>query len=96
VKRSNGDGGRLDTRSIPLSTVSPEVVDEATRAVAAVGLRLAGVDVVTPDLGKGLAETGGAIVEVNSPPGLHYHYLTVNPDPAGHVATRVLERLLES
>ena len=45
VKRSNGDGGRLDTRSIPLSAVSPEVVEEATRAVSTVGLRLAGVDV---------------------------------------------------
>jgi D-alanine-D-alanine ligase-like ATP-grasp enzyme len=96
VKRSNGDGGRLDTRSIPLSTVSPEVVDEATRAVAAVGLRFAGVDVITPDLRKGLADAGGAILEVNSPPGLHYHYLTVNAEQASPVATRVLERLLET
>ena len=56
--------------------MSPEVVDEAIRAVAAVGLRLAGVDIITPDLGKGIADAGGAIVEVNSPPGLHYHYLT--------------------
>lgn len=96
VKRSNGDGGRVDTHSTPLSAVSPDVVDEATRAVAAVGLRLAGVDVVTPDLGKGLAEAGGAIVEVNSPPGLHYHYLTGTADQASHVAARVLQRLLEN
>ena len=78
VKHSNGDGGRLDTHSIPLSSVSREVVDEATRAVAAVGLRLAGVDVVTPDLSEGIADAGGAIVDVNAPPGLHYHYLTAN------------------
>jgi cyanophycin synthetase len=95
VKRSNGDGGRPDTYAIPLSTVSPDVVDEAIRAVAAVGLRLAGVDVVTPDLGKGIADAGGAIVDVNSPPGLHYHYLTANPSQS-HVAARVLQRLLET
>jgi cyanophycin synthetase len=95
VKRSNGDGGRRDTRSIPLSRVSPAVVDEATRAVAAVGLRLAGVDVVTTDLGKRMADTGGAIVDVNSPPGLHYHYLTANADEC-HVAARVLQRVLET
>jgi D-alanine-D-alanine ligase-like ATP-grasp enzyme len=96
VKRSNGDGGRLDTRSIPLSAVSPKVVEEATRAVSTVSLRLAGVDVITPDLRKGLADVGGAIVEVNSPPGLHFHYLTANADQGSHVAARVLQRLLET
>ncbi len=95
VKRSNGDGGRLDTYSVPLSSVSPDVVEQATRAVAAIGLTLAGVDVVTPDLGKGLADAGGAIVDVNAPPGLHYHYLTANPGESRRVAARVLERLLE-
>jgi cyanophycin synthetase len=96
VKRSNGDGGRPDTHAVPLSTISPQIVDEATRAVAAVGLRLAGVDIVTPDLGKDLAAAGGAIVDVNSPPGLHYHYLTATGDAGSDVAARVLERLLET
>jgi D-alanine-D-alanine ligase-like ATP-grasp enzyme len=95
VKRSNGDGGRLDTYSVPLASVSPDVVEQATRAVAAMGLTLAGVDVVTPDPRKGLADAGGAIIEVNSPPGLHHHYLTANPDESRHVAARVLERLLD-
>ena len=94
VKRSNGDGGRPDTYSVPLSSVSPHVIDEATRAAVAMGLTLAGIDVVTPDLGRGLADAGGAIVDVNSPPGLHYHYLTANADQSRPVAIRVLERLL--
>lgn len=92
VKSSNGDGGRPDTHSIPLPSVSAELLDDATRAVAAVGLRLAGVDVVTPDLGRGLAAAGGAIVDVNAPPGLHYHYLTANG--SSPVAVRILARLL--
>jgi cyanophycin synthetase len=96
IKYSNGDGGRLDTHTVPRSSVAQEVVDEATRAVDAVGLRLAGVDVVTPDLSRGITEAGGAIVDVNAPPGLHYHYLTADGDPAGRVATRILHALLET
>jgi cyanophycin synthetase len=86
----------LDTHSISLSSVSREVVDEATRAVAAVGLRLAGVDVVTPDLSEGIADAGGAIVDVNAPPGLHYHYLTADTGPSTHVAARILLRRFET
>lgn len=92
VKHSNGDGGRLETHPIVLSTVSAELIGEVTRAVASVGLRLAGVDVVTPDLGNGLAVARGAIVDVNAPPGLHYHYLTANG--VNPVAVRILECLL--
>lgn len=96
VKHSNGDGGQLDTHSVPLSSVSREIVDDAARAVGAVGLHLAGVDVVTPDLGKGITEGGGAIVDVNAPPGLHYHSLTATADQPNHVAARILRRLLET
>jgi glutathione synthase/RimK-type ligase-like ATP-grasp enzyme len=92
VKHSNGDGGRLDTHRVPLSVVSPELAGDVTRAVASVGLRLAGVDVVTPDLSRGLAAGRGAIVDVNAPPGLHYHYLTA--DGVNPVAIVILRRLL--
>ena len=95
VKYSNGDGGRFDTHEVPLSAVSQELVDDVIRAVAEVGLRLAGVDVVTSDLGKGLAAAGGAIVEVNAPPALHFHYLTASTGLGDQPAPRILRRLLE-
>jgi cyanophycin synthetase len=94
VKHSNGDGGRLDTYAVPRSAVSGELVGEAIRAVETTGLRLAGVDVVTPDLGKGLTAGNGAVLEVNAPPGLHYHYLTASTGGADNVASRILRRLL--
>lgn len=72
--------------------LSGDLIEDVTRAVAAVGLRLAGVDVVTPDLGLGLSAARGAIVDVNAPPGLHYHYLTANG--ASPVAVHILRRLL--
>lgn len=96
VKHSNADAGRLDAHSVPLSLVSREFVEDATRAVATLGLRVAGVDVVTPDLGKGIAAAGGAILEINAPPGLHFHYLTAGASAGDHVATRILERMLRT
>ena len=63
-------------------------------AAACVGLRLAGVDLVTPSLEGSLAETGGVVLEVNCTPGLHHHYLVAEPDRATRVAVPILRRLL--
>ncbi len=74
--------------------VSASVIEDARAAVSAVGLRLAGVDVVTTDIGRPLAETGGVVSEVNGGPGLHHHYLVADRDRATPVAVPVLEKLL--
>jgi D-aspartate ligase len=74
--------------------LSPKLIAEARLAQDAVGLRLAGVDVITTDPARPLAETGGVINEVNGTPGLHHHYLVADPDRATHVAIPILERLL--
>lgn len=74
---------------------APEVVATARAAVDAVGLRLAGVDLVTRDPQRPLSETGGAVIEVNGNPGLHHHYVVADPARATPVAVPVLERLLE-
>jgi D-alanine-D-alanine ligase-like ATP-grasp enzyme len=74
--------------------VAPEVVDEASRAARAIGVRLAGVDVVAPDLGRPLAESGGVILEVNGTPGLHHHYHVAEPERATRVAVPILSALL--
>jgi D-alanine-D-alanine ligase-like ATP-grasp enzyme len=71
------------------------IVGHARAAAAAVGLRLAGIDVVTTDLSRELRETGGAVIEVNGTPGLHYHYQVANTGGAGRVAVPILRRLLE-
>ncbi|HEX4563872.1 MAG TPA: hypothetical protein VH115_05400, partial [Solirubrobacteraceae bacterium] len=74
--------------------LSRELVAEAVAAQSAVGLRLAGVDVITTDPTRPLRESGGVINEVNGTPGLHHHYLVAEPDRATRVAIPVLERLL--
>jgi cyanophycin synthetase len=47
---------------------------DAERAAAIVGSEFLGVDVITPDPSRPLAETGGVINEVNTTPALHHHY----------------------
>lgn len=70
----------------------PAVVEAGARAARAVGVRLAGVDLITPDPSLPLEEAGGAVLEVNTPPNYYYHYH--KRDGAFPVAVHVLERLL--
>lgn len=53
--------------------VSPRLAQQAVRAARAMGLDIAGVDVVTASLSERLGDVGGAIVEVNAAPGLRMH-----------------------
>ena len=71
-----------------------ELAGEALAAVGWVGLRLAGVDVVTTDPTRSLRETGGVIIEVNGAPGLHNHYEVAAPEHATRVAIPVLQAML--
>ena len=68
------------------------IIEEGARAVRALGVRFAGIDVITVDPGLPLAETGGVILEANGTPGLYYHYH--KRDGAFPAALHVLRRLL--
>ncbi len=94
VKSATSENGEDENHTI--RSYSPEVIEEAADAVRAVGLRLAGVDVVTPDINRPLAAAGGAIIEVNGTPGFQYHYLVADPAGATRVASPILERVLET
>jgi cyanophycin synthetase len=52
----------------------PTLLEEAALAAKVSGLRLAGVDVLTPDPSRSLRDSGGVILEVNTPPGYFWHY----------------------
>jgi len=70
------------------------LVAEGRRAVEVLGLRLAAVEIVTPDTGRGLTDAGGIVLEVNGTPGLHYHYEILEPANAIRVAVPILRTLL--
>jgi D-alanine-D-alanine ligase-like ATP-grasp enzyme len=90
LKTVVNDNRRTD--NVPAADrVCRDVVQSCSRAAAAVGARLAGVDVITPDPGAPLAEVGGIVGEVNTTPGYYFHYMTSGaPAP---VARLILERL---
>ena len=94
IKESRSQSGAADVETVSLSALSDELVAEAVAAAEAVGLRLAGIDLATPDLDASLTAAGGAVIEINGTPGLHYHYLVREPEEAERVAVPILERLL--
>lgn len=80
-----------DTNSPARDELCDAIVKQAARAAELVGVRWAGVDVITPDPAVPLEESGGRILEVNTTPGLamHYHGKPGQIDPA----RELLERL---
>lgn len=71
--RRNGNLSTGGTATDVTDQVHPDVGAKAVEAARAVGLDIAGVDVVAVDIGKPMAEQGAAIVEVNAGPGLRMH-----------------------
>ncbi len=61
--------------------VHPKVAAAAALAARVVGLDIAGIDLVTPDISRPLAEQGGAIIEVNAGPGLLMHLKPAEGQP---------------
>ncbi|GBF87267.1 cyanophycin synthetase [Aphanothece sacrum FPU3] len=53
--------------------IHPENLWIAERVAKVIGLDIAGIDVVTPDISKPLREVNGVIVEVNAAPGFRMH-----------------------
>lgn len=87
---------RIEDTTTVGQALDEDLVAAARRAAAAVGLRLAGVDVITPHAGVSLEQAGGVVAEVNGTPGIHHHYHVTDPREATPVAVPILERVLEA
>ncbi len=91
VKSAANENGPGDNETV--TDIAPELVQDAATAARVTGLRLAGVELVTTDVHRSLADVG-VIIEVNGTPGLHYHYQVSDIDRASPVAVPILEQLL--
>ena len=53
--------------------IHPDNAEIARQAAMVVGLDVAGIDFIIPDIARSVRETGGGIVEVNAGPGFRMH-----------------------
>src|SRR5207237_7826996 len=71
-------GGSSIDRTFEADHDNIEIAEEAARVV---GLDVAGIDFLTPDICQPVRETGGAIVEVNAAPGFRMHTHPTEGEP---------------
>jgi cyanophycin synthetase len=74
--------------------VHPDTIRRGAEIARLLRIRLAGHDIITTDISRPLAETGGVFNEVNTTPGLQHHYLIDQPAQIFPVLERLLEVLL--
>ncbi|MBD2162458.1 cyanophycin synthetase [Limnothrix sp. FACHB-1083] len=72
--------------------IHPENIWLAQRVVKIIGLDIAGIDIVTPDISRPLRENGGVVIEVNAAPGFRMHVQPSEGIPR-NVAEPVLDML---
>jgi cyanophycin synthetase len=88
--RSTGNLSTGGTAVDVTDVVHPDNREMAVRAARAIGLDVAGVDFLTPDIAQSYKEVGGAICEVNAAPGFRMHVAPAEGAPrdvAGPVMT---------
>jgi D-alanine-D-alanine ligase-like ATP-grasp enzyme len=94
LKGLASQAGPAESKTVHASALGDDLVAECRAAAAAVGLRFAGVDVIASDSRRSLRAGGGAVIEVNGTPGLHYHYHVADRRGASRVAVPLLSALL--
>jgi D-alanine-D-alanine ligase-like ATP-grasp enzyme len=90
VANSNHEGENESVRHL----LGSALVTQGALAARALGVRLAGVDLITEDPTRPLEAGRGVINEVNTTPGLHFHYQVGNRARMVPVAIPILRSLL--
>ncbi|MDJ0573305.1 MAG: cyanophycin synthetase [Pleurocapsa sp. MO_192.B19] len=72
--------------------IHPDNIWLAERAARIIGLDIAGIDIVTPDISRPLSEVNGVVIEVNAAPGFRMH-VCPSQGKSRNVAAPVLDML---
>ncbi|RPH34988.1 MAG: cyanophycin synthetase, partial [Chloroflexi bacterium] len=87
--------GNMSTGGISIDRteeIHPENQEIAEQAAKVIGLDIAGIDFICPDISVPVRETGGGIVEVNAAPGFRMHTNPTEGEPQ-YVAKPVIDML---
>ena len=87
--------GNMSTGGISIDRteeIHPDNAEIAELAARVVGLDIAGIDFICPDISVPVRETGGGIVEVNAAPGFRMHTNPTEGEPQ-YVAKPVIDML---
>jgi cyanophycin synthetase len=90
--RSTGNLSTGGTAIDLTDVVHPDNREMAIRAAGAIGLDIAGIDFITPDISRSYREIGGGICEVNAAPGFRMHVAPTEGTPRD-VAGPVMDML---
>lgn len=82
---------RREDNEPALDSLHESIAEMGARIIRKIGGRVVGIDIITRDLRVPLEESGGVVLEVNSPPGLYYHNRRTE-DGALVVAVEILRR----
>jgi D-alanine-D-alanine ligase-like ATP-grasp enzyme len=95
VKNVSNQNGRRDQSDVT-GRVHPAYSRLATKVMRALSAHLIGIDVMSRDISASPAESGSAVLEINIPPGLHYHELVAGKDGFSDVGATLLAHLLDA
>ncbi len=74
--------------------VHEDIISQGRKICSQYRIELAGLDIITTDIGKPLSETGGVVNEINTTPGLHHHSLVLEQELVAPVGGLVLDYIL--
>jgi cyanophycin synthetase len=73
VLRHNGNLSSGGTAVDCTDIIHPDNARIAVAAAMAIGIDIAGIDMIAQDISKSILDTGGAVIEVNTAPGIRMH-----------------------
>ncbi|MDP4092820.1 MAG: cyanophycin synthetase [Bacillota bacterium] len=95
ILRQNGNLSTGGTASDCTDIIHPNNINIAVKAVKALGLDIAGVDIITDDISAPLNQSNGAVIEVNAAPGLRMHLSPTQGKPR-NIASDILDFMYPS